>query len=111
MTVSVIIPIGRRDFLASCCDSICSSIARCTADDVAWDVVEESVDWAESIAEELAALRSKFRYIRHVTLRYLMTPCETCRFCADRYRVDKWTNRIGDGHDWICQMDEGGQAK
>ena len=61
--------------------------------------------------EELAALRSKFRYIRHVTLRYLMTPCETCRFCADRYRVDKWTNRIGDGHDWICQMDEGGQAK
>ena len=33
-------------------------------------------------------------------LRYLMTPCETCRFCADRVRGIPWTQGFRSVRDW-----------
>lgn len=34
-------------------------------------------------------------------LEYLMTPCETCRFCADSFRFVKWGHCAGSVKEWI----------
>ena len=34
-------------------------------------------------------------------LKYLMTPCETCRFCADSFRYIKWSKSAKRIDDWI----------
>lgn len=33
-------------------------------------------------------------------LKYLMTPCETCRFCADSFRYITWSNKKSVALDW-----------
>lgn len=34
-------------------------------------------------------------------LKYLMTPCETCRFCADSFRYITWSNKKSVALDWV----------
>lgn len=36
-------------------------------------------------------------------LKYLMTPCETCRFCADKARFIRWTKGCKNAREWeVC---------